>query len=75
MGKFRPRPHGIEEGRKGIYKVAMRFAVLALVFALWTAGCSQEKTPYTVVEETNNPPRITPALTNQPVAPATTTNR
>jgi len=51
----------------------MRLAVVALAFVLWTAGCSREKTPYTVVEETSNPPRITPALTNQPVAPATTT--
>jgi hypothetical protein len=48
----------------------MRFAVLALGIVLWTAGCSREKTPYTVVDETSNPPRITPALTNQPVAPA-----
>jgi hypothetical protein len=53
----------------------MRFAAVVLTFVLWTAGCSREKTPYTVVDETSNPPRITPALTNQPVAPATTTNR
>jgi hypothetical protein len=46
----------------------MRWTILALVFGLWTAGCSQEKTPYTVVDETSNPPRISPALTNQSVA-------
>jgi hypothetical protein len=53
----------------------MSLRVLALIFVLWTAGCSAEKTPYTVVDETSNPPRITPALTNQPVAPAATTNQ
>jgi hypothetical protein len=57
----------------------MRFAVLALGIVLWTAGCSREKTPYTAVDETNNPPRITPALTSQPVivspAPQAATNQ
>ncbi len=52
----------------------MRFAAVALAIGLWTAGCSQEKTPYTVVDETSNPPRISPAVTNQPVLATPTTN-
>jgi hypothetical protein len=51
----------------------MRFAAVALAIGIWTAGCSQEKTPYTVVDKTSNPPRISPALTNQP-APVVNTN-
>ena len=63
-----PQPHPTEPS------ATMRFAAMALAIGLWTAGCSQEKTPYTVVDETSNPPRITASVTNQPALAGPNTN-
>ena len=51
------------------FALAMNLKVAALIPVFFVAGCSHEKTPYTVVDETSNPPRIDPSLTNRPVAP------
>ena len=47
----------------------MRFEILALILSVLLAGCTHEKSPYTTVDVTNNPPRIDPTLTSNPVVP------
>jgi hypothetical protein len=47
----------------------MKTAITALILSALWAGCSHEKTPYTAVGKTNNPPRADAAFTNPVLLP------